>query len=502
MATTHRHRGFTLIELMIAVSLAIVILLIVGQAFRTVVAVIAKANQLSTENNLLRAGYTLAMRDAAYWHSHANDQAPYVKGFTREGRPDSTSRRKRYFAPVEFAADPGHLDPALVANPNALLPHDRRSWARTHLANPARPVVLETDGSGAEKDRHDSSNLPQGFTPGHIGGDYSLVSASDMADAVRYPDLDGSSWPASWIGSSDEWRRYASARPRAMHQLFQRLGHLGVAEYMPRGNPLLYVDQEGRNPSHWSRPLYDPAPAMTDAAVWWNSFFSVDVLTDRGYHTRGQNSGAEWVYLSDLADLDASAGFHSLNYPSIRPDIRLMLIQPVTNGRSDQLLGTTVDDTITYRIYERIKSWKGGAKYDDKTTPDYSRHPDYLSTTVHLPANLSDQERDADRIAGELGIGIGQLSALATAAKPANAAVLKTQIFRSPLFAGGNLTVCRIVLQDPDSGMQREVTFTPLATTYRGARQHVAAVHRLGGGGPGGASPATGSSPGGDFYGY
>jgi prepilin-type N-terminal cleavage/methylation domain-containing protein len=73
-------RGFTLVELLIAVALSSIIVVSAVACFQMVAKVVRAANAMSTENGLLRSGFMLAMLDVDYWHSHADPNPPYNKG--------------------------------------------------------------------------------------------------------------------------------------------------------------------------------------------------------------------------------------------------------------------------------------------------------------------------------------------------------------------------------------------------------------------------------------
>ena len=76
---TSSHRGFTLIELMIAVSLGIILVYTATAAFRVAAQAVTTANRLSLENSILRAGYQMAHQDLDFW--------------TNVDHPDDTTRQ-------------------------------------------------------------------------------------------------------------------------------------------------------------------------------------------------------------------------------------------------------------------------------------------------------------------------------------------------------------------------------------------------------------------------
>lgn len=99
--------AFTAIELMIAMALSLGILLVAVAGFRMAAASMGRLERLSVENNLLRSGYLLLMEDVDFWHSHANPEYPYRKGFMSDrveiaGDQGNNHVDKRVFKPVEF----------------------------------------------------------------------------------------------------------------------------------------------------------------------------------------------------------------------------------------------------------------------------------------------------------------------------------------------------------------------------------------------------------------
>src|SRR4051812_8485150 len=75
--------GFTLVEILIALAISMVIMVAAISAFRLASHAIGLANQLSVENGLLRIGFQASLEDVDFFHSEADDQAPYNKGYSR-----------------------------------------------------------------------------------------------------------------------------------------------------------------------------------------------------------------------------------------------------------------------------------------------------------------------------------------------------------------------------------------------------------------------------------
>ena len=66
-STSPRIRAFTLLELMIAISLGLVILLTAATAFRVASSCVVTSNRLATENTLMRAGFEIALEQLDFW---------------------------------------------------------------------------------------------------------------------------------------------------------------------------------------------------------------------------------------------------------------------------------------------------------------------------------------------------------------------------------------------------------------------------------------------------
>jgi hypothetical protein len=216
LAGAPRRGGFTRVEIMVALAMSTLVVLTAVAAFRLVGRAIATANGLSTENGLLRAGFIIALKDVDYWNSHADNGAPFSKGFTRvRARPDDPatswnwnweqwrdeSQRKRPFSPVLYLARTDsateaasgasgdlfnarapapaldeNVDPFnrsdVVPNPAAFMAHDPRSIQRTHLK-------LNQDGAHGWW-RGQKLNHQCCFDNLLTLGDFRLATASDM----------------------------------------------------------------------------------------------------------------------------------------------------------------------------------------------------------------------------------------------------------------------------------------------------------------------------------
>lgn len=363
-----RRRAFSLIELLVAVTLSALVILLAAACFRTVSRVFAQVNRLADENAALRSGVLLSLVDCDYWTSYGDDRPPYAKGVTRVPRRDATDPAKRLFAPVVHAyragslpdweqADPAtpdgdtYVDPATgltrlkAINPHGMLAHHPAAWARCSytasepyvfhwsyycqpsdlsqaawchafatsyrahdqtlnddFSYPAYPVTNmygRVNQGGARNDYNlTERDLRAGCFIGQNRrwlGDYGLVEATTMDDprlcnrfwrliqasitvdgaeesALTFDHVPGLTEAAHWAATQVNCRR-----PRQMLQTFQRLGHHGVAQYLPRGCPATFHDQHGDLPNHRARPIFGPRAVTSrpdlawDECLWFNS---------------------------------------------------------------------------------------------------------------------------------------------------------------------------------------------------------------------------------------
>lgn len=216
-----RRHAYTLVELLIALSLSVTIILIAYTAFRFCAASFQAINRMSAENDLLRRGVITAYDTIDSWADLAEPAYPWCKGYN--SLPDPVPMAdKRPFRLVAFqpVGNPNF-------NPNWVQPHSSRAWYRNHLGHSPRPYMLR-DGLGLWGwGKHESTltkTAPAGWEGRHVFGDYSLVSHTAMDPA------------------SDP----RGARPRLMLDLYVELGMLGVADYMPSGT-LSLIQQPSSN---------------------------------------------------------------------------------------------------------------------------------------------------------------------------------------------------------------------------------------------------------------
>jgi len=506
-------RAFTLIELLIALALGMSILVMAVMTFRSTSACMADISRMSRETQMLRTGYWIALRDADFWDSHANPNPPYGKAFNRVGRgTDSTITTRRAMAPISFSAsmDPSaSVSDSRVINPNIFLPHHPGGWYRNGLAASMGGHLRYGTSKVAPADTQSQygKNFKTGVTPMAVEGDFGLASATAMPVSDRFPVLawDGTpvvasgGYPLHGYSTQDEASRRVNAlRPRAMLQLFQRLGQRGWIEYMPNSNMVNLADQDGFLPSYTSKPTL--SGAATDSRSWFNSWIC-------GYWTGANawnnfDSQPQWRTRIHILASDPIGIYNPWfwNGTDAAPETRTILASE-QNCYDWSPIGMDRYDAVGSSASMLVGSAEPGLIAWNRADyrGDVSRWPSSTSWTVRLPYNLTDQERDSARLVSELGGVAADYKWLDTDSKPADVPVLRTGITRFSKFMGGNITVVRVQVEDPTTGFRRELTIVPFSTSLRGARQHWALTH-LTQGGTSSGNDSYGNAPIGDFY--
>lgn len=309
-------RGFTLVEVLVAIAISSVIVLMAVSTFRMISKVLQTSNALMGENALLRTGMQLALQDVDYWHSHANEREPYDKGWTRvRAAPDDPAtgfiaedKVRRPFQPIRFSprTDTAERDPFpgqhgtpldysyfnaaaptlpngtvvwhssddfwedpyqrndVVPNPNAMLAHDPRSVSRQTL----RPLRVP------ERDAWDWEACWQWGYPRLAIGDYTLVSATDAREPAgtlnpRWPTGTGVTIPLDLTFTGAQTDAYPDSGSvdipvdpgLALHQpllwasMYWRGLYLGLYGYMTPGTPIVFHDSRGNTCDWFTVPL-------------------------------------------------------------------------------------------------------------------------------------------------------------------------------------------------------------------------------------------------------
>jgi prepilin-type N-terminal cleavage/methylation domain-containing protein len=163
--------GFTLIELMIAMSLGLAIIYVAMAGFRAASQSITVVNQMAIENAIVRSGMSLAMDDTDFWLSYDDPfdvgnqagrqslrTAPAMAGGAMRGLPFTSLAKSQAAGSYAYVADTYNPSTPWNAcenadgwNPNAWTPSESRAWSWVNLIErvpvSASPSKLQTFGS-------------------------------------------------------------------------------------------------------------------------------------------------------------------------------------------------------------------------------------------------------------------------------------------------------------------------------------------------------------------
>ncbi len=527
--------AFTLIEMMIAVALSTVIIMTAVAAFRVVSRAINAADSMSVENSLLRIGFQASLDDVDFYHSEANDKAPYDKGFTRVRTQvaddpttlDTDQYIRRHFQPIDFLAstDPD-VWPYDVASDETNPASATWSNAYNHVINPN--VFQASDPRSIDRfGIYGNQNPPEYYryvTSTLMHGNYLNVVCTDMrykgsaSNSPRFPyDPASPNSPMPYklaldVTTSPAWpytapiaygeptgglvdvavtnpvkTSYNQAVPLLGWQMYTRMREVGWMEYLPPCVSLEIMDQHGDWPNmNNSSPKGFPetsGPGGQDTVWWYNSYFSGsrDIANFLGLEYREARCYALAtlpVIAAGAADTTSSGWGLAGGYDGTA-FICGMINQGEESGYFHNPNQLTAD---TYHL----------------TTGDVGRN-DLLHTsrTVRLPYNRSDGERSSFNagswsMRANRNVPIYTPTPLDFDTKPSKYPILSTTILRYHRLGGLALvTLATTSVEDPTTGRRVELSMTPLGTSFRGARQH----WRL-------YSPAyTSTTAIGDFYG-
>lgn len=272
------HRGFSLIEVTIAVALIATILVSVLAMARILTKTVAVVGGMRLDSEMLRQGIYLALEDADFWHSAANPDPPWAMRVNSEPNVDfdgnvytgpvDDAANKRPFRRVAFSrsADPDTSFTDKVPNPNALLIHDQRSWYRGHLQGNTRTFK---DGGGYFSNfdnvryKDQWTGVPLTWSPLQVYGDYALTSHTEMGSAAD---------PGPFVSEAVNERLTGPGgyRPNLALNLYRTLGPNGIFNYVPM-SMIMVMQRHDRTrdlrPGSSSGQIgYDPA-ALIDGST-------------------------------------------------------------------------------------------------------------------------------------------------------------------------------------------------------------------------------------------
>lgn len=197
--------AFTLIELLIAITLGLAIVYTAAAGFRAASQSVTTSNRLALENSLLRAGYFAATQDADWW-------------LAWDDPDDSSNQRLRWFAnyqPWKRGGPFTPFDTSSFPRSGTLGTDSERGWDPTYTW-PANDARTWFNGNLVE----------QGKYTQHIFGHYELFSHNKTTPTLNktFPigvAFGGSATPLrTWYGNQ-------------LESLKNAMGYYGVVEYMP-----------------------------------------------------------------------------------------------------------------------------------------------------------------------------------------------------------------------------------------------------------------------------
>lgn len=251
--------GFTLLEMIVAISLIATILVMAFGTIRLLTKAMGVVSEIREDGELLRQGLLFALDDADFWNSSANPDPPWCASYNSDLQVDSSgivksdatpvddAGNKRIFRRVAFSATDQQdvTFSGLVPNPNVLLPHDQRSWYRGHLFSNIRPFDNRRGRYNATRQSNQDlylisayiyrdywSGVPAEWSPLQVYGDYALISHTEMSEATD---------PGPYVDEvlTDRIAGPGGYRPNAFLNLYRVLGTFGILSYAPRGSLLL-----------------------------------------------------------------------------------------------------------------------------------------------------------------------------------------------------------------------------------------------------------------------
>lgn len=505
-----RRRAFTLVELIAAMALGLLLLAVVVQTFRAITRAVATVNLQRRENELLRAGFVQVLDDADFYHSEANPDPPFGKGWSRAPLTAADPADKRHFARVAFAQGTAPVDPyasrtapaalrtdatgqPILPNPNVLLPSDPRSWVRVE-------TVTNTDWGYLRPQKQRAGWYVLGsLLSDQVWGMGQLAAATDMRDIQTFPSSALRRMPEDGVHVG-EGRAVDPLRnqtlPLLQAAIWHHLSYLGVWAYLRPGAPMICHDTRGFLPAWYtlqsgqiiSSPLPPFYPAIVDPAARPAGVPASQRETD---YLTGPGASA---CSTEIARWGMRATFESTT--SLQATLRQVAIQVKPVYPADVALGgydlSTHGTWGADRTYKGVMNnrpwfwnhynWAGWMGHSN----DPSRSPAFTSTTYRFPSNASDTERPS---VGPTGTAVVAAVPVDLAGRPSDWPVMSTSIVRQHSFLGNQVTYCRVTVRMPETGRLIELPLSPVGTTYRGARQHWAR-----------AVSATLATPAGDAY--
>jgi len=426
-----RH-AFTLIELMIAISLGMLVVYIAMAGLRTAVQSISLAQRMATENAIIRTGMAIALNNTDLWVNH-DDPSDFgnlrkrqeLRKVTTSGSTPFQRFQGLIFTPFKSnplygvsgerntsgQLDAGGIEDATGWDPNAWGAHEARGWAWGNLVErvPARVHAGRNADGTPLKDRNGNQTY----------WGISSLSLNDSNRAIRKRQIFGVYHRATSTDASvpHRWQQ------RQLDGLKRTLGSYGLFDYLPANTGLLlYTTRHNANSAAAPDKWWAVAPEWCSVFGGKDNFY---LGTD--WRSEGWNY-AQDIMLATLGTVYAPA---NPNKKYLRP-----------NGDGDpRPLGELRD--ICNRRYGT------GISLDINYNDDTVRGIRDLLAQVEVAEPWLDH---ANGTAPETWPGLK---------------VATLRHFRT----GASVCLNRITWTNPLTGSETEFSFTAFGTTLRGARQ-------------------------------
>lgn len=218
-------RGFTLIELMIAVMLGSLVTYIAVAGLRVASQTVTAANRLALDNAIMRTGVSIALNEKDFWLSEDDP----LDGNNAEGRqplraaPTGTPKRGLPFTPFSKA-------------------HTAGSYTYTaDTYEPAKPWIPKEEASGWEPNAW-TANESRGWAWGNLNERIDYLG--------NKPDKPQTFGRYHWFVAPDtsvthHWQQ------RQLDGLKNTLGYFGLFDYLPANTPLMVYSKNSTTDT-WS----------------------------------------------------------------------------------------------------------------------------------------------------------------------------------------------------------------------------------------------------------
>ncbi len=273
MKHTPTQHAFTLIELMIAIALGTMVVYVATAGLRTAAQSVSLAQNLATENSIIRAGMNIALAETDFWSSHDN---PYDSSPGNPATPNDETVLRNYvdvngriqgmsFTPMKVSNDfnngstvgqitGGSVDKlqSRLSNgernrlkkskrwdPNAWMAHDPRSWSWVNLAERVPTKSIRKLDANGQPVRNNNGKVER------------ESATSFKSNCVLKRQLFGAYYLFNTLGTNGQpWHHHQ------INHLKWTLGSYGMLDYIPSNTPLAAYS----NGAKTQRPMWLMSP--------------------------------------------------------------------------------------------------------------------------------------------------------------------------------------------------------------------------------------------------